>query len=233
MLVATFGEGTGWAGKTITYSGGLFTVEGHGELSADEVMRRGRQGELEWASEAMPFWVAALAHTPPPPEKRRTPVWVWAVVAVAVVAMIAVAAGVALFLRGAMHDTSPATAVSPEAVLSSAEPAGVGAVQGKGTWVAVITWSGGGTGTIVSRSETFTVKGSRQRIGTFWDRVGTRPSARAPQWRVVSTRDGSVAQLVVSTVPRELMPLRLEPGTYYLAATATDCIWRVIVEDLE
>ena len=236
MLVATFGEGTEWAGKTITYSDGAFSVEDHGELSAEEVMHRGRQGELDWASEAMPFWVAALAHTSPPPEKHKTPAWVWVVVAVAAVAMIAVVAGVGFFMRDAMRDeTSPATSASPGVAQTTppAEPAGAGAGQGKGTWVSVLTWSGGGQGTLVSRSDTFEIKGSQQRIGTFWDRVGSRKSTPPPQWRVVRTEDGSVAQTVTATVQSELTPLQLEPGTYYLEATATDCIWRVIVEDQE
>ena len=236
MLVATFGEGTEWAGKTITYSDGVFTVEDDGELAADEVMRRGRQGELEWASEAMPFWVAALAHTSPPPEKHKTPPWVWVVVAVAAVAMIAVVAGVAFFMRDAMHDEAPPSASgSPAATRTPAptQPATAGASQGKGAWVPVLTWSGGGRGTIVSRSDTFEITGSRQRVGTFWDRVGAKPSTPPPQWRVVSAHDGSVVETVVATIPRQLTPFRVQPGTYYLAATATDCIWRAIVEDLE
>ena len=33
MIIATFGPDTGWAGKTITQVGDVFTLEGHGPIS--------------------------------------------------------------------------------------------------------------------------------------------------------------------------------------------------------
>ena len=235
MLVATFGEGTEWAGKTITYADGVFTLEGQGELSADEVMRRGRQGDLEWASEATPFWVAALAHTPPPPEKHATPPWVWAVVAVAAVAMIAVVAGFGFFMRDAMHDDTPQTGAGTKSSPSAAPatPVTASATQDGGSWLTLLTWSGGGRGTLVRQSDTFEVKGPRQRISTFWDRVSVGDSVTRPQWRVVSAHDGSVVQFVTPTAQSEVTPYRLEPGTYYLSSNTTDCIWRITVEDFD
>ena len=50
MQVATFGEGPDWSGAAIDYVDGVFTAEDHGELTAQEVQRLGRQRDLVWAS---------------------------------------------------------------------------------------------------------------------------------------------------------------------------------------
>jgi hypothetical protein len=49
MLVATFGPTTAWAGEKITREGDAFILEGHGALSARDVMEYDLQGQLVWA----------------------------------------------------------------------------------------------------------------------------------------------------------------------------------------
>lgn len=64
MLVATFGPTTGWAGRTITYYEGRFTLEGHGLVTAHDVLEYDRQGHLTWAYDGLREWAYSLA--PPP-----------------------------------------------------------------------------------------------------------------------------------------------------------------------
>lgn len=49
MLIATFGPSTGWIGKTITYEDEQFVLEGHGPITAADVIEYERQGHLEFA----------------------------------------------------------------------------------------------------------------------------------------------------------------------------------------
>ena len=72
-LVATFGERSGWSGKTITYESGKFVLEGHGPITAQDVLSYDELGHLEWASDGTRAWVAACVSTTlgaddPPPE---------------------------------------------------------------------------------------------------------------------------------------------------------------------
>jgi len=67
MLIATFGATTGWAGKTITEEGDAFLLEGHGPISAADVMEYDRQGHLLWADEGTRAWIGSLAGAQPPP----------------------------------------------------------------------------------------------------------------------------------------------------------------------
>lgn len=59
MLIATFGQGTGWAGKTITREGDAFILEGHGPINAADVMEYDRLGHLTWAAEGTRGWVGS------------------------------------------------------------------------------------------------------------------------------------------------------------------------------
>jgi hypothetical protein len=63
MLIATFGESTGWAGKTITRDGNSFFLQDHGPISAADVMEYDRQGQLVWATEGTRGWVGAQAQS--------------------------------------------------------------------------------------------------------------------------------------------------------------------------
>ena len=60
MLVATFGPTTGRAGKTITYEDGVFNLEGHGPISARDVLSYDAQGHLTWAYDGLRGWVRQM-----------------------------------------------------------------------------------------------------------------------------------------------------------------------------
>src|SRR5450759_2698596 len=63
LIVATFGPTTGWVGKTISYEGGAFTLEGVGPLSAPDVLTYDRQVHLVWAYAGLQEWVQQQAAT--------------------------------------------------------------------------------------------------------------------------------------------------------------------------
>jgi hypothetical protein len=68
VLVATFGPGTGWAGKKITHEDGQFVLEGSGPVSAAQVVALDRAVPLVWAVQGTRAWVGSLAQsgaTPP------------------------------------------------------------------------------------------------------------------------------------------------------------------------
>lgn len=70
MVIATFGPSTGWAGKTIIFENKRFILEGHGPISAQDVMQYDRQGHLVWADSGTRAWVGGLATSPPPAGPR-------------------------------------------------------------------------------------------------------------------------------------------------------------------
>lgn len=47
MLIATFKQTTGWAGKTITWDEGVFTLEGHGAIAVGDVVHYDLGGQLD------------------------------------------------------------------------------------------------------------------------------------------------------------------------------------------
>ncbi len=61
MIIATFGPNTGWAGKTITREGEVFTLEGHGPITAADVMAYDRKAQLLWADEGTRAWIGSAA----------------------------------------------------------------------------------------------------------------------------------------------------------------------------
>jgi hypothetical protein len=61
MLIATFGPSTAWVGKTIAFEDEQFILEGHGPITASDVMEYDRQGHLLWASDGTRAWVGARA----------------------------------------------------------------------------------------------------------------------------------------------------------------------------
>jgi hypothetical protein len=90
MLIATFGPTTGWAGKTIQYENGQFALDGHGPLSAQDVIEYDRQGHLVWAGDGMRAWVASLVTASPKhPQKRSRLGLIIALGAMAVVVVVA------------------------------------------------------------------------------------------------------------------------------------------------
>lgn len=61
MVIATFGPTTEWAGKTIAFENEHFVLEGHGPITAADVMEYDRQGHLVWTSDGARAWVGAKA----------------------------------------------------------------------------------------------------------------------------------------------------------------------------
>ena len=62
MLVATFGPTTAWAGKTITWDGNQFVLEGYGRIPGSALVDYDQQGHLQWASAELRSWAWAYAH---------------------------------------------------------------------------------------------------------------------------------------------------------------------------
>lgn len=73
MLVATFGPSTAWAGRTITSDNGSFMLQGHGPVSAADVMEYDRLGHLIWPDEGTRAWVGSRASVPGPAAACATP----------------------------------------------------------------------------------------------------------------------------------------------------------------
>jgi hypothetical protein len=61
MLIATFGPTTAWVGKQITREGEVFMLEGHGPISAGDIMEYDRQGHLVWVNDGTRAWVGSKA----------------------------------------------------------------------------------------------------------------------------------------------------------------------------
>ena len=72
IIVATFGPTTAWAGRTISYDAGEFVLEGHGRISAAEVLMYDRSGHLTWAYDGLQQWAQQRAAAEA--ARRATPV---------------------------------------------------------------------------------------------------------------------------------------------------------------
>ena len=108
MLIATFGPSTAWVGKNITREGEVFILEGHGPITADDVLTYDRQGHLNWPYEGMRAWVHGLAAagaaapgwaTPARPlqaARRRTRFPRWVLVVVALYFGVSLSAAIAI-----------------------------------------------------------------------------------------------------------------------------------------
>ena len=117
MLVATFGPTTGWVGKTITWDGTQFVLEGYGRVPAAALFDYEQQGHLRWAFPDLRAWAWSVvqweaAGTPPAqaaaqtyapaqpyaaarpaaagPAGARKPFPVWAIVLIAAVVVLLV-----------------------------------------------------------------------------------------------------------------------------------------------
>jgi len=61
MLIATFGPTTAWVGMQITREGDAFVLEGHGPISAADIMEYDRLGHLVWVNDGTRAWVGSKA----------------------------------------------------------------------------------------------------------------------------------------------------------------------------
>lgn len=142
MLVATFGPTTGWSGKTITYEADVFTLEGHGTITAADVLSYDQKGQLVWAYEGLREWVQeaagrqsqAVASQPTPaferpatspvPKKRRGLKIALAIVGVIVLlAIVGAAIGGSDDETAPVSDAAPLVTIEPEVAGPTEEPA--------------------------------------------------------------------------------------------------------------
>jgi hypothetical protein len=61
LTVATFTSATGWYGRRVVYDRGLLQVEGVCVVLPAHVQDYARNGQVEWASDAMRDWIADWA----------------------------------------------------------------------------------------------------------------------------------------------------------------------------
>ena len=256
MLIATFAETTGWAGKTITWDDGVLTLEGQGAVTSKAVMGYDAGGLLDWAPGGMRAWVDSLADgvpatppaaapppkatvvhvyttaspaTPPPPvapvrvvrAKRGTPRWVFAVVGVVVV--LGIAAAVALAVVNGSKTPSDG---------QSADGGNAGS-QPNGTWVRVISWTGGGPGPDTRDSASFTLEGGHQRAMITTTAVAGADSGMAPGgWTLISSDDAAFVNLNPPDIGTWEPDFYRSAGSYYLSSHTVDCTWTITISEL-
>ena len=140
MLIASFEPSTGWAGRTITFYDGRFTLEGHGLIDAPAVLEYDRRGYLAWAYDGLREWVQSLAPAPaappapaglvvtstPPPARAAAPAYSAAPVAAPVLAAAAppyAAAPVAAPVLAAAAPPYAAAPVQADGAVQTSAPA--------------------------------------------------------------------------------------------------------------
>lgn len=97
MEIATFTAATGWAGRHIHYDDGVFSLEGHGPISATDVLAYDRRGQIEWAYAGLREWVEQVASLGvPKPAAKRMPAWKVVLIVAAAVLAMGVCAAVAI-----------------------------------------------------------------------------------------------------------------------------------------
>ena len=63
MIIATFNSTTGWVGRTINHDDGVFTLEGHGSITAQDVLSYDQAGHIEWAYDGLKDWMCQLCQS--------------------------------------------------------------------------------------------------------------------------------------------------------------------------
>ena len=61
MEIARFTSATGWAGRSITYDDGRFSLQDFGPIAAAAVLEYDRAGQIEWAYAGLREWVQGIA----------------------------------------------------------------------------------------------------------------------------------------------------------------------------
>lgn len=232
MLIATFGPSTGWAGKTIDYESGVFTLEGQGQISASNVLSYDRQGHLEWAYGGLREWVAAEAQQTRPivaplmgsavggaasssPATNARPLVIVGVVVAVVIALIVIVAAVG---SGGSVDGGGGTS------------GGSGAAPANGVMTAVFTWPGGGAGNDIRNSKPFTLEGGHQRVAVSSQEIVTEYSMSMQGWTLESADGGSEMEMVnPANFGESQSDLYLPAGSYYLSSNTIDCTWTLTV----
>jgi len=62
-LIATFGPATGWVGRTITYDGRGFYIDGIGRVTAKGLLSYDEQSLIDWSHEGVREWVLDVERT--------------------------------------------------------------------------------------------------------------------------------------------------------------------------
>jgi hypothetical protein len=244
MLIATFGPGTGWAGKTITREGDVFTLEGHGSITPADVMGYDRQGHLVWVNDGTRAWVGAKASaTPASPPQQVVPATSFApdsgtaqrpevgvkpvatviisrrlLIIVGIVALVVLGIGaIALFLPR-FSATNGADSVQSSPTLQ---------------WVKAMTVSGAGTykGLPHTSSPAFELSGSEQRL----EYTLSGSSFVAGEIWVISTAgpDSGHSDPVVQRTGATTQSVTLykDPGRYTIEVGAHCESWTVTLYD--
>lgn len=92
MEIARFTSATGWAGRSITYDEGRFSLQDFGPIAAAAVLEYDRAGQIEWAYAGLREWVAEVAAAAPAgpgqavPAGKKMPAW--AIVLIVVGALV-------------------------------------------------------------------------------------------------------------------------------------------------
>ena len=185
----------------------MFRLEGRETITAAAVMGYDAAGKLTWADDATRAWAASMASASVKTSRapRRAIVIVGAVVALIV--LVAVGAVVAGSRSKGGH-------------------AG-------GTWVKVISWSGGGAGEDLRSGDPFKLAGGHQRVHISSAASGSDPAMLSVGWAMnhVSLSGGS-RMLSPTGVGESDWDLHLPAGYYYLSCDTIACTWTVTVSEL-
>jgi type II secretory pathway pseudopilin PulG len=236
MLIATFTPSTGWAGKTITYDGRQFVLEGFGPVTAAAVLDYDGQGHLEWSSEqakelvvttagAQPVAPASPSQTSAVPASARkksiSPVLV--VVVVAIVAVIAIIA-----IAGAMSSSNGAATQAGSAVQGAQQD-----LDQAQSLVTVFTWPGGGADNDIRNSSPFTLQGGHQVVTVTSTPAGSDPSMTSLGWTLESADGaGEMEMLDPASTGTAQSDYYLPAGSYYLSSNTIGATWTVTVAEM-
>lgn len=239
MLIATFGADTGWAGKTITREGDAFILEGHGPITAHDVMEYDRQGHLVWANDGTRSWVGSKAVTVPSAQSSTRP-------------------DQAVAARTAMpNNPTPGPKAVVTISLRTLVIAGiaVGLVIAAGATALMVTRSGASDGAASAQSSTSPKWGKVMSLsgvgGAYWGQQGPTSSAAfevsgAEQRLDWTLTDGRTDIWVISTAGPDSghsnpvasrtagsgsVTLYKEPGRYMLEVLAAGGQWTVTLWD--
>jgi len=240
VLVATFNDSTGWAGKTLRHDGAQYVLEGVGPVTAQQIVAYDEAGQIDWASDGARAWVYGRTVASARTHERRTavPLWGWLLGAAIVVAVI-----VAIGTSGSFRHSSPAPAgddrqgagagASASAPAQAAVPAPAKTVAPSSRpLITAIIYVGGGEGTYRDQSPDFMLQGGRQVVTiTSQPVIGATGS---PEMHFM-TYDAAYARAVdgidLSEVGTHTCESRLPAGSYFIFGYSVDCSWTVRVEE--
>ena len=72
MIIGSFGNASGWAGRQVAYDEGVFSVDGE-EFSLEDLLAADQQGLIVWAYDGLQEWARQLPAVPAQPAAPATP----------------------------------------------------------------------------------------------------------------------------------------------------------------